>query len=318
GLVCADPDDFKEFPGSVIFAKADDVNNGIRTANWSAVIEEDALVEVAEDARVKLTFADFKVGMVSGNEHVITSYDFTVQDGNSLSLQYECKAGDGTQTSFNEGDTVSCSVSWSEDIASNALPIALTHELLPCGDGDICASNDDFDDGFLSGVVVGMSQASDKNAIWNFGIIKENEGGLVEALETANIAVLAKSNDPARAINIATSDPVLTFTIQDGDTLTLDTSCVKNSPEEGAGADSGLRFTERDTVECTITTNMVAGNVPDFDLKAELADSCAAGLVCADPDDFKEFSGSVIFAKADDVNNGIRTANWSAVIEEDA
>src|SRR5690606_10921676 len=124
--------------------------------------------------------------------------------------------------------------------------------------------------------------------------------------------------DSGRAINIATSDPDLTLTIQDGDALTLSTSCVKTPPEEGAGAASGSPFTEGDTVECTITTNMVAGNVPDFDLNAKLADSCAAGLVCADPHDFKEFPESVIFAKADDVNNGIRTANWAAVIKEDA
>src|SRR5690606_21246299 len=116
---------------------------------------------------------------------------------------YNCK------DTVSEEDEQNCEITWENNIAENALPITLTHELLPCVDDDICASNDDFDDGFLNGVVIGKDQAEAKEVIWTFDIIKENEGGLVEALETANIAVSDKNKDSGRAINIATSVPVL-------------------------------------------------------------------------------------------------------------
>src|SRR5690606_30006089 len=123
------------------------------------------------------------------------------------------------------------------------------------------------------------------------------------------------------AINIATSDSVSTFKIQDGDTLTLDTSCVKKSDNGVAGADSGLPFTEGDAVACTITTNSVAGNVPDFSVNVALVNECSiAGSgepapICADLNDFVSIPDSVTFGKA---INGERTASWSAVIKKDS
>src|SRR5690606_10448589 len=261
--ICADLNDFVSIPDSVTFGKA---INGERTASWSAVIKKDSLVEVSEDAVFQLTFPDFKVGRIAqpdSGEYVIASYGFTIKDSDSLTLSYECKV-DGTESTifdFNEDDRVSCDISWEETIAPNALPITLTHKSLPCGEGVICASDADFDGDFLKGVVIANALPAIKKANWTFGVLNHE---LVEAPQTANIAVSAKNKDSGRAINIATSDSVSTFKIQDGDTLTLDTSCVKKSDNGVAGADSGLPFTEGDAVACTITTNSVAGNVPDF------------------------------------------------------
>src|SRR5690606_14220765 len=217
-----------------------------------------------------------------------------------------------------EGNEQSCIITWANNIAENALPITLTHELIPCEVGDICASNDDFDGGFLNGVVIGKTQATGKEVRWTFGV---QQDGLVEAVETATVKASARYAKDNALVNIIKSVDAPDFKIQDADALTLSTSCVKTPPEEGAGAASGSPFTEGDTVECTITTNDVAGNDPDFSVNVVLANECSTSVsgepapICADLNDFVSIPDSVTFGKA---INGERTASWSAVIKKDS
>src|SRR5690606_19100892 len=244
----------------------------------------DNLTERDELFRIGLTNANGQpLFDSSGNQQI---YDVIIRDSQSdaLELSYNCK---GTAS---EGNDQSCEITWENNIAENALPITLTHALLPCEGGDICASDADFDGDFLKGVVIANAQPAVKKANWTFGV---QQDGLVEAVETATIKTSARYAKDDALVNINKSVHAPEFIIQDGDTLKLETVCKKATSGESPA--TGSPFTEGDTVECTTATNKVAGNVPDFDLNAELADSCAAGLVCPDPADFKEFPGSVIF-----------------------
>src|SRR5690606_9816520 len=193
------PDVMEILPGTLNFSEDD---SGGYSASIEITVLSDSLTERDELFRIGLTGANGQPLFDSnGNQQI---YDVIIRDSQSdaLELLYNCKLmaseGEG-QTPFDEGDTVSCSVSWSEDIASNALPIALTHELLPCGDGDICASNDDLEDGFLNGVVIGKDQAANKEVSWTFRVQQDE---LVEAVETATVKTSARYAKDDALVNI--------------------------------------------------------------------------------------------------------------------
>src|SRR5690606_18309863 len=133
------PDVIKILPGTLNFSE-DDL--GGYSASIEITVLSDNLTERDELFRIGLTSANGQpLFDSSGNQQI---YDVIIRDSQSdaLELSYNCK---GTAS---EGNDQSCEITWANNIAENALPITLTHELIPCEVGDICASNDDFEDGF--------------------------------------------------------------------------------------------------------------------------------------------------------------------------
>src|SRR5690606_2221167 len=124
----------------------------------------------------------------------------------------------------------------------------------------------------LRGAVIGKGEGADKKARWTSGV---QQDGLVRAVQTATMKTSARYAKDNALVNIIKNVDSPEFKIQDADALTLSTSCVKTPPDEGAGAASGSPFTEGDTVECTITTNSVAGNVPGFSVSVVLVNQCS-------------------------------------------
>src|SRR5690606_28976944 len=106
------------------------------SASIEITVLSDNLTERDELFRIGLTSAnDQPLFDSNGNQQI---YDVIIRDSqiDALELLYSCK---GTASEGTEGNEQSCIITWANNIAENALPITLTHELLPCEVGDICA-----------------------------------------------------------------------------------------------------------------------------------------------------------------------------------